>query len=196
MRLYTRTSPFTFLKLISPLSKELISSFIRPAVSGPTRISPPAAADAIRAARLVTDPLAVNVIRVPAAPRNFVIPTEAIPELIPMFTWIGSKSSLQLLPDLDRPRVDVERGPCGIESIFSLCPLEDNHETVSGGLIDVSLIRVNDVQKTGEILFNNEIHLLLREPLTDLRVTREVQEKDRDIHIALLKERRNGVLFN
>jgi len=74
--------------------------------------------------------------------------------------------------------------------------LENNHETVSGGLIDVSLIRVNDVQKTGEILFNNEIHLLLREPLADLRVTREVQEKDRDIHIALLKERRNGVLFN
>ena len=77
---------------MDPFEKSVILSEMRRAVSGPTRISPSRAEDASRDARFVTEPDAVKVIRVPEVPVNLLIPTEAVPELIPMFTAMGSSS--------------------------------------------------------------------------------------------------------
>src|SRR5262249_15923892 len=66
-------------------------------------MAPPFAQAPIRAAKLVTGPEAVNVQRVPVAPSNFVEPTAAMPELIPMFTMRSCTSNLRLIRQPDRP---------------------------------------------------------------------------------------------
>src|SRR5262245_65027100 len=64
---------------------------------------------------------------------------------------------------------------------------EDDHQTISGGLVDIAPIGMDTIQKTGEVALDNEVHVLVWQEFTPPRIAADIHKEYRHILLFLLQ---------
>ena len=73
--------------------------------------------------------------------------------------------------------------------------LEDHHEPIASGFIDIPMIGANDLQKTRKIILNETIQALRWQMLRQARVALHIETQHRDIRFAFFEFLGVRILF-
>ena len=103
----------------------------------------------------------------------------------------------ELLVELDDLAEELEGRARSVLGMARAVPLalEDHHEPVARGLVDVAVVGPDDLEEAREVGLDHPVELLGRELLGQARVAFHVEEQDRHVRLALLELTRVRVLL-
>ena len=92
--------------------------------------------------------------------------------------WQGAVGTIERFSSAEQGERRLHRGD---RMCLHVSSLEDRHKTVAGGLIDIAASRVNPVQESRKIAFDQPIQDLQRQLLAQARIASDIEKQDRDI---------------